>query len=131
MPTRSSPAKLKARADDLTAQREALLASQAEAPEIEPMVAHPTVIADYRRQVDRMAKIATEDDEVKAEARPLPARQVNFIEVSARKGRQGVHLLLQGACGDHPELFRTRKGKRRRPEGRRRLNARFGCGSWI
>ena len=91
-----APAKLKARADDLAAQREALLTSQADLPEIEPVVAHPTVIREYRRQVDSMAKIAAGDREAMDQARPLLDRLVDFIEVTRRADRRGVDLILHG-----------------------------------
>lgn len=92
-----APAKLIARADDLARLRAELEASQADMPNIELMVAHPTVIADYRRQVEAMAQVAAGDRETLAVARPLLDRLVDFITVSPRAdGKQGVDLVLHG-----------------------------------
>ncbi|VVT07145.1 recombinase family protein [Erythrobacter sp. EC-HK427] len=91
-----APDKLKAKADQLAARRAALLASQSDMPEIEPMIAHPAIIADYRQQIDSMAKIVAGDREAMAGARPLLDRLIDFIEVAPREGRQGVDLILHG-----------------------------------
>lgn len=92
-----APASLKARADELARQREDLIAAQADMPAIEPMVAHPAVIADYRRQVEAMAKIAAGDQEAAREARQLIDRLVDYITVAPRAdGQQGSDLVLHG-----------------------------------
>lgn len=92
-----APDKLKARADELAARREALLADQADLPVIEPMVAHPAIIQDYRRQVDSMAQIVAGDREAMKLARPLLDSLVDFIQMAPRADDQrGVDLVLHG-----------------------------------
>ncbi|NCP11384.1 MAG: hypothetical protein GW859_05415 [Sphingomonadales bacterium] len=91
-----APAKLKARADQLAARRQEIAEAQADMPEITPIVAHPAIIEDYRRQVADMAKIAAGDAEAIRHARPLLDRLIDRIDVEPREGRQGVDLLLHG-----------------------------------
>ena len=91
-----APEKLKARADQLGARRKEIEGEQADMPEIAPIVAHPALIEDYRRQVADMAKIASGDAEAIRHARPLLDRLIDWIDVAPREERQGVDLLLHG-----------------------------------
>jgi len=92
-----APDRLKAKADELAARRADLTSAQNELPEIEPMVAHPAIIDDYRAQVEIMAQIANGDAATIAEARPLLDRLVDHIEARPRAdGKQGLDLILHG-----------------------------------
>lgn len=91
------PEKLKARADELAARRKALQADQADFPEIEPIVAHPAIIDDYRRQLEAMAQIITIDPERAKSARPLVDSLIDKIDLTPRaEGQRGVDLILHG-----------------------------------
>ena len=92
-----APDKLKSRADELAARREALLADQVDLPVIEPMVAQLAIIQDYLRQVDSIAQIVAGDREAMKLARPLLDSLVDFIEVAPSADRQrGADLVLHG-----------------------------------
>lgn len=92
-----APEKLKTRAGEIADRRQKLLAEQIHLPEIEPMIAHPAVIEDYRRQIETMAAIVAGDAEAMRKARPLLDRLVDRIEVKPRADRKpGVDLILHG-----------------------------------
>ena len=91
------PASLKARADKLAQQRSELAAQMVTLPDVEPMVAHPAMIEDYRRQIGDLSNIAADDRAAAEQARPLLQQLIEFVAVHPRKdGKRGADLVLHG-----------------------------------
>lgn len=91
------PEKLKARADELEAERAAIEATRDDLSDLDRLLAHPALVESYRRRCASLAELAAGGQANAEHARKTLTSLVDHVEVTPRAdGAKGVELALHG-----------------------------------